>query len=346
MNLVLQMKDCFDDVFRTIKNVVFRNRYIVKNNGCFLVTGDYINVNKGDIICSASIESLGAIRTFHGIYETRSIVSILLLRIIKLIKYYVSSSDHSVFSATCVIVSSSGEELKFIDYTKGQILTKYKQMSRKNIYLTNKAYFSKYFPTPELISTSDSYLIERFVVSNDFMVSDALHYLMPKYISYFESIKSTSIIDVEQDKEMCSFFYERFGEDVSLDVCLGLPKVYVHGDLWSSNILCERGIYYLTDFEASSTKFFLYDIVYLMFMEFAFYGNDRLLINYLKGMYDSILVDVSKVFNIEFNNNYRFAYLYAFFIQVVFDKWRKNRIMHDKIQLILNVCKDYPMCRA
>lgn len=339
--IILKSKDQIVDFIKAIINILYRNRDIVNKNACFLEDGDYKNLNKGDIICNTNKETLGNIKTFNGIDSNKSLLPYILKHIKDKIKYHVTSIDEKRFSATHIIICSSGKELKLIDYKTNEILTTYSDEIRKSKYIANKQIFSEYFPTPKLLLICDNFIIEKFIRSQNFKISEALNYLFPKYLTYFETVKTRAVVNIESDRRMAAFFQQVFGKEAMIEAIVGLPKVLVHGDLWSANILCENKTYYVTDFEAVSTKFFLYDIIYLMFMEYAFYNDDSLIKDYLKGHYDKMICRISTLFGIEYNKKYREIYLKAFIIQVLFEKWQRHRIMKNKISYILNLCKQY-----
>lgn len=310
-----------------IIRVGIRNRNLVQEHKVYLKDGLYKNSLRGDYIYEKSSRSYLRGKTYSSLIHFNSFVDSILYLFVNFFTYRVSNKKESKFHGTEMILSSSLTEVKIFDFKSQEVLTKYRDVDKLKRLQIDKGYFGKYFNVPETISLSiiDRYIIEKFIPHVKFEPEAALQYFCEKFTAYIIDIRDTVIIDKEGDQKRNSIFANQIGNSEMLVKIVGLPKLMVHGDFWSYNVIYDGNKYYLIDYEKKGVKYFLYDFFCFIFSEITLLKDSHLLKSYINGDYDVVLSKMFDSVGIRFEDSMRGEYFVAFLVEIFNDRsWPKE----------------------
>ena len=312
--------------------VSMRNRRVLRSCSPYLVGGKYKCTLPGDYIFEKNNQSSLGIATFSSVRKEQRMAITLLDSIIKSHTYRVPASEQNKFKGKELIISSTGTEVKIFAADVGSVLTLYQDKEKLAAIVREKAFYGKYFRVPKTLSTSDNYIIEEFIPHECFDVVELFPLLCDDICNYIEHNKDNIVFDPERDRQRVNSFSESMGESSILKDLIALPRLKVHGDMWSSNIIFNGGKYYLTDFERSGVRYSLFDFFCFMWSEYHLKNDDRLLQAYFKGDYDDYVRRMAESLGFPFLESSRELYLLAFLVEISTERWVSKEIIHRNAQ--------------
>lgn len=115
--------------------------------------------------------------------------------------------------------------------------------------------------------------------------------------------------------------------------------------MWSSNVIFDGNKYFITDFENAGYNYFLYDFFTYIFTEELVLGNDKLMLMYFDGEFDSILSELFRSLSMEYFKAKKKTYFLGYFIIAYTNKWMKAKsiVLHSKI---IHIIKKYQLGEA
>jgi len=97
------------------------------------------------------------------------------------------------------------------------------------------------------------------------------------------------------------------------------PKVKLHGDLWTANIIVDKQDIWYIDWNESDDYLFFYDFFKMMWKEAYVHGEHGYLDTYLARDWDADFTKIFKLFNLNFETEHRLAYFYLFFLNFLLE---------------------------
>lgn len=319
----------------TLKLSLFRNKLIFEQVKPFLAAGTYKNSLYCDYIYKVGLPRHFDKKTFSSTFALNKYARKIVIIITNLVRY--KNKHENEFCGTEVIISSGHSEYKVFDIKKELVLTYYNDQNKLSLVAQNKNKFRDYFNVTKTtdLNVDKHILIEQFIKQCPFEKEKALIYVIKQYKQYVKSqaVNCSTITDL-----YCQQFKERFGDSSLLKEVKQYPSVFSHGDLWSSNIMFDGKVYYITDFEAAEHKYILFDFFMYIFSEYVVYNDIVFIDNYFIGRYDNILSDVMESAEAEFTPNSRGSYILAFLVEIVNERWESYHSIDDKI---IKILKEY-----
>lgn len=221
-------------------------------------------------------------------------------------------------------------DLKF--FAEEQVLTVTASSESYQNRLSNYHMFQPFFPQPELRANEELvpgiYLEERIkgrmpVFSDWPVVKDQLQADYQRYFKACAEGRQFGRMPLELQLQLSanSRYQEEFQEVIDqippILWQLGMPRIHVHGDLWSENLLLtddpEGRLTYL-DWTDGAVHFFPYDFFKFLWNELDVHGEAGYLEDYLAGGADEMLDSWFAIFGEEFDKEYRLGYLHQFFV--------------------------------
>lgn len=237
----------------------------------------------------------------------------------------INSKEGKLFSGSALWFGINGD-LKV--FNSKEVLTKAHSQESLTKKLTHYQYFSRYFTVPK-ITTIDQLVgvtIEERIISTDDLgltKSQLLKKAMEDYLDYFQRISSKGQLSRENLQELLvasphrhnQLDFQLLLDKISPDLTkTTFPRLPVHGDLWSENlIVTKEGIVYL-DFDESGENWFFYDFFKFLWNELDVHGDEHLLQDYLVGGFDDALSRWFAVFGFTFDPDHRGEYFLLFFM--------------------------------
>ena len=258
--------------------------------------------------------------------------------------------NRSNFSGTVCSLGLNRKNLKIFDFINNKVITSYLDYEEYNTTIKNYSYFRRFFPLPELLDYNNQklFMAEELVMAkpvrqwSDDDCSYVINDVFKRYNCLFNEMKCHNNYTSRSPLWLISKLdaKDRIGMGLlkSIDHSLlttRFPFLQLHGDLWTPNILLrernEQGIKYI-DWEFTDRFVFFYDIFWLITEQALMKDNFYYLSNYLAGMYDSSLKTLFKIFDLEFNEEYRVDYIKIFFLNFWAARWsrlsRSRRLQH------------------
>lgn len=341
MRLLYEIRHVLAIIHETIR-VNMRNRRVLRFCSQYLVGGKYKCTLPGDYIYEKNNQSGLGVATFSSVRKEQSLLMTVLGKIMNALTYKVSTRGGEIFKGSELIISSTETEVKIFAANDGSVLTLYQDKEKLAAIIREKAFYEKYYRVPRTISTSDNYIIEEFIPHNNIDVVELFHSLCEDICNYIEQNKESMVFDHERDRQSINCFSQSMGESRILNDVIGLPKLKVHGDMWSSNIIFDGEQYYLTDFERSGVRYAMYDFFCFMWSEYHLKEDDRLLRAYFKGEYDNSIRRMAGSLGFLFLETSRELYLLAFLVEISTERWvSKELILRNAQKTIKTFVTNY-----
>ena len=311
-----------------------RNKKIILKMSVFLKNGKYRTSIHGDHIYESSTSPQLGKNTFLSLGTLNRCA----IPFVKLVYWFYTTKVKTLtkhFNGTEIIISSSNTEYKIFDFTSNIVLSFYQNTDKLIQTKKNKDYFSQYFDTPPTINFDVAKHIwtERYIDHVPYQTLKCATFLCKKIVNYNLSIKGGEKISINLDSEETVLFAKRFGDSPLLIKTIGLPKVFTHGDLWSSNVIYNGSLFFVTDYEAARERFFLYDFFCFIFSEWFLKDDSSLLDYYMAGFFDSILGKLPW----RYDKTEKDVYLLAFIVAITCERWKKPSCLDKKIELALKL---------
>ena len=242
------------------------------------------------------------------------------------------NSEHN-FSGTQLIISSSQEEYKIFDFKSRLLLTKYTSLEKLIKYNDNKAIFAHSFNVAKTINIDkkESAIVEQLIQHNTIDVTASFKTLVRSINNHLIFVKPTLNNNQVSYAEMCDFFASRFGNSNILKDKSGQTCIMSHGDLWSSNVISNGNVIFITDFERAGNRFFLYDFFTFIFTEWLLNNDSTLLHKYFIGEFDSALEQIFHSVDKIYSNTNREKYLLAFLIYYTYERWKNSSTNDERV---------------
>ena len=189
----------------------FKN--IMKENEIFLKNGTYKIIENYSSIKLIEQGKVDNVDTFNGKNKNNFIDNIIYNFCVKPLD--IKNKSYKEFYGTCLVRTSSNEEIKIFDLERKLILTRYNSHSRKNNLIDKREYISRITNIPLVVKENDEncYIIEEMIenkeVDKDFIVREIAG--LKKSVTK----KATYIIepDFNSPFEYCNLSYETpYGE--------------------------------------------------------------------------------------------------------------------------------------
>ncbi|OJG18188.1 hypothetical protein RU97_GL002261 [Enterococcus canis] len=214
-------------------------------------------------------------------------------------------------------------------FTPDKVLTFSAGLDSFQRKLANYHYFSCYFTLPEVLyhNAAERVIIEERVFSQPISNPDKelLQRLIGRdYLDYFRKlVKAADQLEWQSGESRLAessnnAYQAEFADLLTLASPLlttPFPRIRVHGDLWTENILLTAGqkVVYL-DWDESENLFFFFDIFKFLWNELDVHNERSYYESYLRGEFDELLSEWFTCFGLSFLPRYRKEYLYLFFL--------------------------------
>lgn len=322
----------YKEVKIVLYNICIRNQRIINATSDYLIEGTYVSLAYGDRIVNACSNVKNEIITFRSLDSKSQLILPLYKCFCKLIKYKVSNTGEK-FKGVEIIISSSGNEYKIFKEGYMEVLTVFGNPNKLNTIISNRQVFEQYFFVPKMLhyNIEEGYCIEQYINHTCFEMNKCIDSLLDNYKAYFYSTSCKFTIEIDNNKPECQYFKKKYGNSKMLEEIQTLPKAFVHGDLWESNILFNGVQYYLTDFELAGRRYFLYDFFCFIYSPYMIKGDGRLIEDYLLGRFDLKLGQLPKIGLFKYDPSNRGVFLLAFIVSINYERWMGLRVEEDKV---------------
>lgn len=317
-----------------------RNRGIVNSMSDFLLTGVYRTASSGD-----SIYLIGSTDIIRGTYssfkKTPSFAKVVANIIYYLTRYRIINRESELdFAGTQLILSSSQKELKVFDFERKQVLTKYSSLDKLLKYNDDKERFAHSYNVAQTIFIYEhkSIIVEQLIPHKAFNSESIFPTLVQSMIKHTRSFKTAISRRNEDYMKQSILFASRFGDSRLLERQKKLPSIVTHGDLWSSNVISNGSELFITDFERTGNRFFLYDFFTYIFTEWLLNNNPSLLNDYFHGDYDTSLEDMFTALGETYSTDNKESYLLVFLISYTSERWTVSSSNDERV---VNFLKKY-----
>ena len=230
------------------------------------------------------------------------------------------------FQGSLLMNMHGQHQFKIFDFTHSQTLTVgIKKDELKELSSYHNLFFD-YFSTPiKEINVEEQLIYEDIITTVPYanwsydeanlviieMFSSYTKYLKNLNKNYIKEKSLENIIASKLHKSQVKFF-KRLAKS-HLNNLWDKPQLLVpaHGDLYFSNILKSEvsGKHYLIDYEHANDYVFYFDCMWTLLSPFIIMDDDTYLINYLKGDYDSLFIELFSSLDETFELKYRDQYL-------------------------------------
>lgn len=229
-----------------------------------------------------------------------------------------------VFKGQAVWFGSSGD-LKI--FSAEAVLTKFAQPLNLTKKLQRQRYFQDYFTVPALtvVDQQQGIIIEERVpsISSPHLTKrQLLEQVMADYLAYFQQVAADHLVWQDWPTLLANSPHQIYRSQWQQLLAplspaasqLSLPRLPLHGDLWSENLLVtETGLVYI-DFDESHENWFFYDFFKFLWNETDVHGEQSLIQDYLAGVFDAGLSQWFHVFGLTFEPERRMDYFLLFFL--------------------------------
>ena len=299
-------------IIYNIMLLVFPLRMVFKKFLIYLKNGTFHMCGSNDCLSNDKTQ----INTFK-IYNKKNILKKIIYKIIQLKKVKVKN-NHAKFEGDSLLITSSLNNVKIFDKHNKKTLSIYFEEANYKKIMNNMILADKIFKIPKIIEFKDEEksILEEYI-NDDGITEQVFYKIIDFYIFNQWDIKLIDILPEECDDLLKKEKYKIY------DNLLEKKMILCHGDLWSSNILCEDSNIFFVDFENIDYYPIYYDLFYFMFSEAYIKNNYKYIENYLKGIYNQKFKLYFEKFEIEYNDNYKLEYLYQFLRCYAKNKWNK-----------------------
>lgn len=317
-----------------------RNRILIKEYSDYLHEGIYKNSLSFDCVYNTISKPQFDSSTFSSLVDRLLLFPKALIRINNaFLRYRVRHREnHHCFDASEMILSSSLSEMKFFDFQKKEVLTIFK--SETKLYSINEAkqIFANTYRIPKtiIVNFDRSFMIEELIPHMAYDLDEVFKQLCEGFCLHLSYYSSNIITNKEVYIDACKYYVSRFGGCDLLYDTIGSIRVFSHGDLWSSNIIFDGEKVFVTDFEHAGERFFLYDFFMFIFTEWQLNKDDRLIINYFNGKYDTYLYRMFISAGTVYDTDHRDKYFMVFIASILFDRWLGYEEIENTIKVFIN----------
>lgn len=316
-----------------------RNRGLVSSMADYLLPGVYRNAPSGD-----SIYLIGSTDIIKGTYssfkKTPSFAKVVANIIYYSTQYrIINRKSEPVFTGSQLILSSSQKELKVFDFERKMVLTKYASLEKLLKYNDDKELFAHSYNVAKTISIDEhkSIIIEQLIPHKSFDSELFFPVLVQSMIRHTRSFKTAISGSNEDFKKHAILFASRFGDSRLLEWQIKLPTIVTHGDLWSSNVISNGRELFITDFERTGNRYFLYDFFTYIFSEWLLNNNPSLLNRYFHGDYDTSLEEMFTALGESYSTNNKESYLLLFLISYTSERWTVSSSNDERVVNFLKI---------
>lgn len=236
--------------------------------------------------------------------------------------------SESEFKGSILWFCMSGDIKIFSD---NHVLTLCQNQENYDMKLTNYKYFSTYFPLPKIIHQSDNQqqFVEERIVSDqcDLDKTKLQARIYQDYYQYFQKLmknQTLSYRSVQQMLDNATIDWSPWIEPSIQSIPKSLqemkfPKVKLHGDLWTANIIVDKQDIWYINWDESDDYLFFYDFFKMMWNEADVHGEHGYLDTYLARDWHADFTKIFKLFNLNFETEHRLAYFYLFFLNFLLE---------------------------
>lgn len=216
---------------------------------------------------------------------------------------------------------TSGGEIKIFSQESVLILCSSADSYQQKIQHYN--YFSAFFPVPSLqpLDAERLQLLEKRIDFRRITTEDdawILRRIYQDYTEYFrQQRKRAAEGSLEERLTQPNEKLEDLIKEIQPELLAAkFPFLMLHGDLWTENILVERGsetLWYI-DWDTAGEYLFFHDFFKFMWNEWDVHDNHQYYQDYLAGKYDDAFMQLFQLFQLDFQTQYRKDYFYLFFL--------------------------------
>lgn len=324
---------------RAVRQRTKRNRYLIRELAGYLISGKYKNTDSFDCIYNTKAQPKIGRLTFTAKNRAETTFDKCVELFNKGVTYSVAANTPKVFNGTEVIVSSTGTEYKIFDFVKKLVLTIYESQEKMMHIQENKNKIRGVFNVPDTvtINSDKSYVVEKLIQHHELLVDDAFRILTKSMNDNLTKQKEYTFRDKAKYQKNKDYFASRFGQSKLLDNAIGEITTLTHGDFWSSNVIYDGHLYYITDFERVGDRFFLYDFFMFMFSEWLLNKNSLLLDNYFSGEYDAQLDKMFYSVDSEYITECKQEYFLIFLVSITYERWQNYNGIDHKIKELIDI---------
>ena len=262
-------------------------------------------------------------------------------------KFNVPDSTDKHFLGQLLMFS---QDIKVFDFENSQVLTMYKN-SEKKIQIENAMeILVEFFDHPLIIFSKEDYQIEELIQQKDYETltdmerNDIFETLIASYIKYFSSLNRENLQFVTAE-DMC----KKLRAEIPEHICLRFEKfllnpsfkdvpwnrVFLHGDLYYSNILLHHERIKLIDFEYANFYLFIYDLFNYIYSEEIIRNNCFFLNSYYAGKYDVLFNELFNQFDMIYQCDKKTEYMFLFLVERILAKGFSRRF-NNEVLLFIN----------
>ncbi|MHB1153384.1 MAG: phosphotransferase [Eubacteriales bacterium] len=317
---------------RIIRNFKFNKIYMINGDYIFDKTFNYIYLNND--FTSIKVSDLfdnGSKILAYKFTISKHIINYILIKSLSF-KLKIKNNgeiEKKEFKGNIYLPNWDDNNFKIFDLYNKKILHIF---TKKEAYLKklfNYNHFNHYFNMPLIINKDENNLLiieeyrdfKKYNSWNDCDFKIVMKDIFMKTIKYFSSIVGKLDYTLKTPINLLERKEDNFINDILNGINDALkntnfPKILLHGDLWTSNILLDnknKNVRYI-DFELSKEFIFFYDIFYLMWSEFNIYKSHKFLEFLLSGEFDSYFALIFNMFRLNFTVQHKIDYLNIFFL--------------------------------
>lgn len=306
--------------------------YILGRCQFYLIPGTYRLSLSEDVVYNTRTSSSLSNLTFTSRLRT-GLIRLLANRFINIFVKKTIRHNNNIFSGSEVLLTSNRKEFKVFDYTNNEVVTLFSDLVKQTKIEENKSFFSNYFNVPKTIAfiPDKYYQKEEFIMHVPYNLNFAFSDMLQKYIIYCSSNNKIQINN-NYWKEKRERFSEKFGDSLLLKELDSLPLLFTHGDLWSSNVIYDGNLYYITDFENGAYRYFGYDLMTFICSEWIINKESYLIESYLSGSWDSHFTKIMQIYSLPFSSRMKRILLLAFIVTIYCERWFVSDELDGKVK--------------
>ncbi len=238
-----------------------------------------------------------------------------------------------------ILFSKDKRRLKIFDLQNELIITiygnKYDYLKIKN----NIEFYKRFYLIPDIKEFDDSnqVIIEKRIKNNlEINLEEKFKNILDLNLKLFytkENIYKTINFNYNKNNIKDEMIRNICDKLEKINIENNIPFLYLHGDMWESNIIFNDNGLYVIDWENAKEYPFFYDIFMFMFVEVFSKNNYELLDNFFNSKYDLIFEKIFNIFDFEFTKNKKKLYFLQFMYFVYLERWSKISNKKYKVKL-------------